>query len=50
MVRVVFPITAPPNPPIHAPIDLLPPIERCINHNDEKLIVDSTPLPTAIPR
>ena len=50
MVRVVFPIRTPPNPPIHAPIDLLPPIERCINHNDENLIVNSTPLLTAIPR
>ena len=51
MVRVVFPIRTPPNPPIHAPIDLLLPIgEVHQSHNDEKLIVNSTPLPTAIPR
>ena len=30
MVRVVCPIRTPPNPPIHDPIDLLLPIERCI--------------------
>ena len=30
MVRVVFPIRVPPNPPIDDPIDLLLPIERCI--------------------
>ena len=36
MVRVVFAIRTPPNPPIHAPIDLLPPIERCINHTTTK--------------
>jgi CDP-diacylglycerol--inositol 3-phosphatidyltransferase len=43
MVRVVFPITAPPNPPIHAPIDLLPPIERCITRRKTDCQLDPAP-------